>query len=158
MGGVFGPVAQFRLERPAHNRAVMRSNRIGPILFVVSFFGDTWFEKLSIHGQSYPDIMKCPVCEMDCITPAKDLLATLPSVFLPCADCSIRNLDKRLPLPTLHYEPPCSCGKRFIDEVFAHMYTIMVEEGDLKLTDPLISVGTPLGSSRICHGPPTVSS
>ncbi len=88
--------------------------------------------------------MKCPVCEMDCITPAKDLLATLPSVFLPCADCSIRNLDKRLPLPTLHYEPPCPCGKRFIDEVFAHMYTIMVEEGDLKQTDPLISVGTPL--------------
>ena len=88
--------------------------------------------------------MKCPVCEMDCITPAKDLLATLPSVYLPCADCSMRILDKRSPLPILHYEPPCSCGKRFIDEVFAHMYSIMVEERDLKPTDPLIFVGTPL--------------
>jgi hypothetical protein len=88
--------------------------------------------------------MKCPVCEMDCITPAKDLLATLHSIFLPCADCSVRNLDKHLPLPSLHYELPCSCGKRFIDEVFAHIYSIMVEEGDLKRTDPLIAVGTPL--------------
>ena len=88
--------------------------------------------------------MKCPVCEMDCITPAKDLLATLHSIFLPCADCGMRNLDKRLPLPALHHEPPCSCGKRFIDEVFAHMYSIMVEEGDLKPTDPLLTVGIPL--------------
>jgi hypothetical protein len=88
--------------------------------------------------------MKCPVCEMDCITPAKDLLAALPSVFLPCTDCSMRNLDKRSPLQSLEYAQPCSCGKRFIDEVFAHMYVIMVEEGDLKRTDPLIAVGTPL--------------
>ncbi len=88
--------------------------------------------------------MKCPVCDMDCITPAKDLIATLPSIFLPCADCSMRILDKRSPLPVLDYDQPCSCGKRFIDEVFAHMYVIMVEEGDLKQTDPLIAVGTPL--------------
>lgn len=88
--------------------------------------------------------MKCPVCEMDCITPAKELLATLDSIFFPCAECSMRNLDKRSPLPTLNYEQPCSCGKRFIDEVFAHMYVIMVEEGDLKRTDPLLAVGTPL--------------
>ncbi|HUT37813.1 MAG TPA: hypothetical protein VMW77_00745 [Methanoregula sp.] len=88
--------------------------------------------------------MKCPVCEMDCVTTAKDLLATLPTIFLPCANCSIRTLDKRSPLPTLEYAHPCSCGKRFIDEVFAHMYVIMVEEGDLKQTDPLIAVGSPL--------------
>jgi hypothetical protein len=88
--------------------------------------------------------MKCPVCEMDCITPAKDLLAALPTIFLPCADCSMRNLDKRAPLPTLTYEQPCSCGKRFIDEVFAHMYVIMAEEGDLSRADPLIAVGSPL--------------
>ena len=65
--------------------------------------------------------MKCPVCEMDCVESAKDLLATLPTIFLPCADCSIRTLDKRSPLPMLEYAEPCSCGKRFIDEVFAHM-------------------------------------
>jgi hypothetical protein len=88
--------------------------------------------------------MKCPVCGMDCVKSAKDILATLPTVFLPCADCSIRTLDKRAPLPSLEYGEPCSCGKRFIDEVFAHMYVIMVEEGDLKPTDPLIAVGSPL--------------
>ena len=88
--------------------------------------------------------MKCPVCEMDCVESAKDLLATLPTIFLPCADCSMRTLDKRSPLPMLEYAEPCSCGKRFIDEVFAHMYVIMVEEGDLNQTDPLIAVGSPL--------------
>ena len=31
VGGAYGPVAFVRLERPAHNRAVMRSNRIRPI-------------------------------------------------------------------------------------------------------------------------------
>jgi hypothetical protein len=44
----------------------------------------------------------------------------------------------------LEYAEPCSCGKRFIDEVFAHMYVIMVEESDLNPTDPLIAVGSPL--------------
>ena len=88
--------------------------------------------------------MKCPVCEMDCVKSANDLLATLPTIFLPCAECSIRILDKRSPLTTLDYAQPCSCGKRFIDEVFAHMYVIMVEEGDLQQTDPLIAVGSPL--------------
>jgi hypothetical protein len=88
--------------------------------------------------------MKCPVCEMDCVTSAKDLLATLPTIFLPCADCSIRILDKISPLPDLKYAQPCSCGKRFIDEVFAHMYVIMIEDGNLESTDPLIAVGTPL--------------
>jgi len=56
----------------------------------------------------------------------------------------MRTLDKRAPLPTLEFGQPCPCGKRFIDEVFAHMYVIMVEEGDLLPTDPLISVGSPL--------------
>jgi hypothetical protein len=88
--------------------------------------------------------MKCPVCGMDCVKSAKDILATLPTVFLPCTDCGIRPLDKHAPLPSLEYEKPCSCGKRFIDEVFAHIYVIMVEEGDLKPTDPLIAVGSPL--------------
>jgi len=88
--------------------------------------------------------MKCPVCGMDCVKSAKDVLSQLPAAFLPCPECSIRTLDKRAPLPSLEYELPCSCGKRFIDEVFAHMYVIMVDEGDLLRTDPLIAVGTPL--------------
>jgi hypothetical protein len=88
--------------------------------------------------------MKCPVCGMDCVRSAKDILATLPTIFLPCAGCGARFLDKRAPLPDLTYEPPCSCGKRFIDEVFAHMYVIMTEQGDLARTDPLAAVGSPL--------------
>ena len=88
--------------------------------------------------------MKCPVCGKDCVRSAKDILATLPTIFLPCDDCSIRNLDKRAPLPSLEYGEPCSCGKRYIDEVFAHLYVIMVEEEDLAPTDPLLDVGSPL--------------
>jgi hypothetical protein len=114
------------------------------IISFTRFFAPKLFEKLSIPEQSYPRNMKCPVCETDCITPAKDLLATLPTIFLPCADCSIRILDKGSPLKDLEFAQPCSCGKRFIDEVFAHLYSIMVEEGDLNRTDPLIAVGTPL--------------
>jgi hypothetical protein len=88
--------------------------------------------------------MKCPVCGMDCVRSAKEILATLPKIFLPCPECSIRILDKRAPLSDLSYALPCSCGKRFIDEVFAHMYAIMVEQGNLKKTDPLFMVGSPL--------------
>ncbi|MCX6686174.1 MAG: hypothetical protein NTV10_05995 [Methanoregula sp.] len=88
--------------------------------------------------------MKCPVCGTDCVKSAKDIISTLPTIFLPCSDCSIRIRDKRAPLSDLSYESPCSCGKRFIDEVFAHMYVIMVEQGDLNKTDPLIGVGSPL--------------
>jgi len=53
-------------------------------------------------------------------------------------------LDKRVPLSVLDYPEPCSCKKRFIDGVFAHMYVIMREEGDLTSADPLIAVGSPL--------------
>ena len=88
--------------------------------------------------------MKCPVCGQDCVRSAKDLIATLPVVFLPCADCSMRALDKRLPPPDLEFSEPCSCGKRFIDEIFVHIYSIMVEDGLLKRTDPLIAAGSPL--------------
>lgn len=88
--------------------------------------------------------MKCPVCGMDCVKTAKDLLSGLPGLFLPCAECSIRILDKRAPLPSLEFGQPCSCGKRFIDEVFAHMYVILVEAGDLLPEAPLIAVGSPL--------------
>jgi hypothetical protein len=56
----------------------------------------------------------------------------------------MRVLDKRIPLKSPVIAEPCSCGKRFIDDVFAHMYLIMQEEGDLKSTDPLIMVGAPL--------------
>jgi hypothetical protein len=88
--------------------------------------------------------MKCPVCASDCVKSARDILATLPTIFLPCAECSMRTLDKRLPLPSMEFGEPCSCGKRFIDEVFAHIWVVMVEEGDLRPSDPLIAAGSPL--------------
>ncbi len=88
--------------------------------------------------------MKCPVCGHDCVKDAHEIIDTLHDVFTPCPGCSGRTLNKRAPLPDSHYASPCSCGKRFIDEVFAHMYVIMVEEGDLTGDDPLKSVGSPL--------------
>ncbi len=88
--------------------------------------------------------MKCPVCGMDCVKSAKDLLATLSSFYTPCPECSSRMLDKHRPHARLDYAPSCSCGKRFIDEVFAHIYVIMTDMGDLTLQDPLIAAGSPL--------------
>ena len=88
--------------------------------------------------------MKCPVCGMDCVRSAKDILATLPAIFEPCDDCSARFRDKRAPLSDLTYGVACSCGKRFIDDVFAHMWVIMTEQGDLEKTAPLAAVGSPL--------------
>jgi hypothetical protein len=48
------------------------------------------------------------------------------------------------PLPSRYYEPPCSCEKRFIDEVFAHIYVILEEEALFTGTEPLAKVGMPL--------------
>jgi hypothetical protein len=88
--------------------------------------------------------MKCPVCGGDCVDAAHDILLTIGQVFSPCPDCHGRVLDKRAPLKNRFYEPPCACGKRFIDEVFAHSYVIMIEEGLLSGTEPLANVGMPL--------------
>jgi hypothetical protein len=89
-------------------------------------------------------LMKCPVCGEDCVNAAHEVLETLGSVFSPCPDCHSRVLDKRAPLPNRFYEPPCECGRRFIDEVFAQMYVMMVEEGLFSGTEPLFKVGMPL--------------
>lgn len=88
--------------------------------------------------------MQCPVCGKDCVSSAQEILAHLPDLFLPCEDCRMQIFDKRLPPPAGKPAPPCACGKRFIDAVFAHIWEIMVEEGDLHVTDPLIAAGSPL--------------
>jgi len=88
--------------------------------------------------------MDCPACGGDCVQTAPEILRDLPTRFTPCEKCVMRVLDKRAPLPSPEYAAPCSCGKRFIDEVFAHMYVIMQEEGDLTSRDPLLAVGSPL--------------
>ncbi len=88
--------------------------------------------------------MDCPVCGKGCIRDAPALLAGLSAHFSPCPDCTGRLLDKRRPPADLSYLAPCTCGKRFIDEVFAHIYAVMVEEGDLPRTAPLLAAGVPL--------------
>ncbi|HVN65138.1 MAG TPA: hypothetical protein VMT31_00820 [Methanomicrobiales archaeon] len=97
----------------------MRSNRIGPI-------------------------MQCPVCGKDCVQKAEDLVATLETVFAPCGECRGGILDKTRPPADLTVVKPCPCGKRFIDDVFVHLYGIMLEEGALTKEDPLKRVGMPL--------------
>ena len=64
--------------------------------------------------------------------------------FCPAQTAVCGHWTSACPLPSLEYAEPCSCGKRFIDEVFAHIWVVMVEEGDLKRTDPLIAAGSPL--------------
>lgn len=89
--------------------------------------------------------MHCPVCGHDCVTDAPGLLEDLPGRFAPCPDCMGLVYDKRSPPPDIDTAEPCpSCGKRFIDEVFADIYRIMAAEGDLTGTEPLAAAGTPL--------------
>jgi len=92
-----------------------------------------------------PSGMHCPVCGHDCVTGARELLLTLPERFAPCPDCTGLVYDKRSPPPDIDAAEPCpSCGKRFIDEVFADIYRAMAAEGDLSGTEPLAAAGTPL--------------
>ncbi|MCM2465040.1 hypothetical protein [Methanoculleus oceani] len=89
--------------------------------------------------------MNCPVCGGDCIENAPTLLARLPHAFAPCPDCMGLVYDKRSPPPDIDTAGPCpSCGKRFIDEVFAQIYRVMAAEGDLAGTEPLAAAATPL--------------
>ncbi len=88
--------------------------------------------------------MKCPVCGDGCIQDAPAVLESLASVFSRCPRCTFRVLDKSAPLKGRYYGTPCECGKRFIDEVFAHLYVILVEEGIFSGSEPLRAVGSPL--------------
>ncbi|WP_342771734.1 hypothetical protein [Methanoculleus sp. UBA300] len=89
--------------------------------------------------------MHCPVCGHDCVTDARALLTELPGRFAPCPDCTGLVYDKQSPPPDIDAAEPCpSCGKRFIDEVFADIYRVMVGEGDLSGAEPLAAAGTPL--------------
>ena len=100
--------------------------------------------------------MHCPVCGHDCVTDARELLLTLPDRFAPCPDCTGLTYDKQSPPPDIDVAEPCpSCGKRFIDEVFADIYQVMIDEGDLTGTEPLAATGTPLVHPGFAlHRPP----
>lgn len=88
--------------------------------------------------------MKCPICGEDCVKNAHEIIEILPTVFSRCPDCHFRILDKNTPLPNRFYQTPCTCGKRFIDEVYAHLYVIFLEEGIFTGDEPLKAVGSPL--------------
>ncbi|MEM2124740.1 MAG: hypothetical protein QXL43_05375 [Methanolinea sp.] len=88
--------------------------------------------------------MECPVCGGDCIEEAPAVLDKLPDLFSPCGMCRYRVLDKNAPPPDRTVFPPCGCGKRFIDEVFSHLYAIYLEEGIFSGREPLRAVGSPL--------------
>jgi hypothetical protein len=99
--------------------------------------------------------MRCPVCGGDCVGKASEILEVIPAIFSRCDDCTGRQLDKRLPPPDRWYPPPCACGKRFIDEVYAQMHVIMREDGILRDSDPLLAVGTPMVHPGFAmHAPP----
>ena len=90
-------------------------------------------------------MMKCPVCGEDCVQYAHQLLDTLDTVFAPCPACTPRILDKAKPPPAdLGVTEACSCEKRFIDDVFLEIYTVMVKEGLLGRGSPLREAGIPL--------------
>ncbi len=88
--------------------------------------------------------MKCPVCGEDCLEQASDMIALMATIFTPCPDCRAQPLDKTAPPPPGSYHKPCRCGKRFIDEVYAHLYEILAREGIFSGKEPLKAVGTPL--------------
>lgn len=87
--------------------------------------------------------MRCPVCGGDCVKEAHEILTALPEIFVPCPECRPVLLDKNAPPPEVPLDV-CSCGRRFLDLVCAHIHCIMVEEGDLSPGDPLKRVGAPM--------------
>lgn len=88
--------------------------------------------------------MDCPVCGKDCVNSAHEMIEKLPTVFKGCTECIISPHPKRVPPPRRFYKVPCSCGKRFIDEVFVHLWVILVEEQIFCGSEPLGAVGQPL--------------
>lgn len=89
--------------------------------------------------------MHCPVCGRGHVGEAGAVLSSLPDVFAPCDACRGTTLEKAAPLPP-GYEPrgPCACGRQFIDDVFAAIYLVLLDEGALTGTEPLRAVGVPV--------------
>jgi hypothetical protein len=88
--------------------------------------------------------MRCPVCGDDCVKEAHAIISTIPGVFARCRHCRVTLLDKSLPPPPDSYHEACRCGRRSIDEVFAHLYALLVREGIFAGKEALREVGSPL--------------
>ncbi len=88
--------------------------------------------------------MRCPVCGDDCVKEAHEIISTIPGVFARCRHCRVTLLDKSLPPPPDSYHEACRCGRRCIDEVYAHLYALLVREGIFAGKEALKEVGSPL--------------
>lgn len=97
-----------------------------------------------------PDIInqetkiKCPVCKNDCIKDAEVVISSLSSVFSGCPSCTHTPVNMQKP-PLKYQKESCpKCGRRHIDDVIAHCYFIMREEGEIPKGLPLFKTGIPL--------------
>lgn len=97
-----------------------------------------------MHTDAMTSHMKCPVCGDDCVRSAQEIIDILPTVFSRCPRCQFSIRDKNNPLPNRYYKTQCTCGKRFIDEVYAHLYVIFLEDGIFNGDEALKEVGSPL--------------
>lgn len=80
--------------------------------------------------------LKCR-CQDECIEPPSRVLKKLESLYYPCENCPEIGLKKFKPLVEQLDSTPkidanwkkCTCGRRHLDVVVAHILTIMQEEG-----------------------------
>ncbi|MGB9937397.1 MAG: 50S ribosomal protein L11 methyltransferase [Methanobacterium sp.] len=75
-------------------------------------------------------------CGNECIKPSSVILDEIKLLYSPCIECKTSGLKKFLPLaPQINLNNinadfgKCECGKRHLDNVIAHVLTIMIEEG-----------------------------
>ncbi len=88
--------------------------------------------------------MKCPVCGQDCIQSSDDLLKLSVHRFDACPSCHGLPRNKHIPPDPDLPPPPCPvCGKRYIDDVFFHIWLILTEEKIIPPDAPLTSAGLP---------------
>lgn len=87
--------------------------------------------------------MKCPQCGADHIRRIEDIPSHPSELYSPCPHCITisRPKDKPVLTPPL---PPCSCGRRFIDEVMADIYLVLRDLSVIPEDEPLAAIGTPL--------------
>ncbi|MDU9376897.1 hypothetical protein McpSp1_15340 [Methanocorpusculaceae archaeon Sp1] len=100
--------------------------------------------------------MKCPVCGQDCIQSSDDLLKISVHRFDACPSCHGLPRNKQLSPDPDFPPPPCPvCGKRYIDDVFFHIWLILTEEKVIPSDAPLIDAGVPhLHPFMVLRSPP----
>lgn len=95
--------------------------------------------------------IKCR-CNQECIKTPADILEELESKYYPCSKCSELRFKKFKPLLEQLDLPKkidakwekCSCGRRHLDVVVAHILTIMQSEGVKDETSTLRDTCVPL--------------